>query len=94
MSSEHILKDGLLGEFDLNLLLTFALLYRECSVSRAARCLHVGQPAVSNALAKLRRYFDDPLFIRSYRRMLPTPKAVKLADAIFPVLQDVQKLLV
>lgn len=87
------LNDEVLGDFDLNLLLTFALLYRECSVSKAARCLQVGQPAVSNALAKLRRYFNDALFIRSYRRMVPTPKANTLAEAIFPALQNVQSLL-
>ena len=93
-SQPGALNDGLLGDFDLNLLLTFALLYRECSVSKAARCLHVGQPAVSNALAKLRLYFNDALFIRSYRRMVPTAKAKKLAEALFPALQDVQRLLV
>lgn len=83
----------MLGEFDPNLLLTFALLYRESSVSRARRGLQVGQPAVSNGLAKVRRYFDDALFIRRDRRMVPMPKAVRLAEMIVAALEDVQRLL-
>jgi len=88
-----VLRESLLSELDLNLLLTFAVLYRECSVSKAARCLRLGQPAVSNALARLRLYFNDPLFKRGYRRMNPTAKATRIAEAIFPALQGVQEAL-
>ncbi|MFK3799012.1 LysR family transcriptional regulator [Pseudomonas sp. NPDC088444] len=84
------LREGLLCELDLNLLLTFAVLFREGNVSRAARCLSVGQPAVSNALAKLRRHFNDPLFIRGYRTMHPTPRAIALANDILPALERLQ----
>lgn len=87
------LREKLLCELDLNLLLTFAVLYREGSVTNTARCLSVGQPAVSNALAKLRRHFNDPLFTRGYRRMCPTPRAVQLAQDILPALDLVQKTL-
>ncbi len=88
------LREGLLCELDLNLLLTFAVLLRECNVSRAARCLSVGQPAVSGALARLRRHFNDPLFIRGYRTMRPTPRAMQIAEDILPALALVQKTLV
>lgn len=78
---------------DLNLLMTFAVIYREANVTNAARCLSVGQPAVSNSLAKLRRYFNDPLFTHGYRKMSPTPMAVKLAHGILPALERVQETL-
>ena len=41
--------------------------------------LDVTQPALSKTLARLRRYFDDPLFVRVSLRMEPTPKALALA---------------
>jgi LysR family transcriptional activator of mexEF-oprN operon len=88
------LKEKVLCELDLNLLLTFALIYREANVSRVARCLSVGQPAVSNSLAKLRRHFNDPLFVRSERKMCPTPRAVQIAEDILPALERVQKSLI
>lgn len=88
------LRERLLGRFDLNLLLTFAVLYRESSVSKAARCLSVGQPAVSNSLAKLRSEFSDPLFVRGYRRMYPTPRATEIAQAVLPALELVQNTLI
>lgn len=50
---------------DLNLLTVLLVLQREGSVSRAAEKLHLGQPAVSNALARLREMFSDPLFVRT-----------------------------
>ena len=40
--------------------------------------LDVTQPALSKTLARLRRYFDDPLFVRVSHRMEPTPKALAL----------------
>jgi DNA-binding transcriptional LysR family regulator len=92
MSDEAVgLREKLLSELDLNLLLMFAVLYREGNVSKTAKCLSVGQPAVSNALARLRRYFNDPLFTRGYRKMCPTPMAIKLAQDILPALELVQK---
>jgi DNA-binding transcriptional LysR family regulator len=51
-------------------------------VSRAADSLGVSQPAVSNALARLRRALGDELFTRSPRGMLPTPRALQLAPAV------------
>lgn len=94
MAGEAVeLREQLLCGLDLNLLLTFAVLYREVNVSKAARCLSVGQPAVSNSLGKLRRYFNDPLFTRGYRKMSPTPKAIQLARDILPALVLVQRTL-
>lgn len=78
---------------DLNLLITLHVLLRERSVSRAAACLHVGQPAVSGALARLRAVFGDPLLVRIPGGMRPTPRALALQAALVPVLQGIQALI-
>ena len=70
-----------LRTFDLNLLRIFEAINRDGSVSKAADHLGLSQPAVSNALNRLRRQFDDPLFVRTQRGMEPTPKAEQLALA-------------
>lgn len=67
---------------DLNLLRVFDHLRRERSVSRAAERLGVGQPAVSNALARLRRQLGDDLFVRTPRGMAPTPRAEAMAQPV------------
>lgn len=72
----------LLSEIDLNLLVTFDALLRERRVSRVAASLGLSQPAVSNALARLRRLLDDPLFVRTPGGMEPTPLARQLATPV------------
>jgi DNA-binding transcriptional LysR family regulator len=64
--------------FDLNLLLAFESLMIERNVTRAARRSGLSQPAMSNALARLRRTFDDPLLVRTPEGMKPTPVAQSL----------------
>jgi DNA-binding transcriptional LysR family regulator len=71
-----------LRSLDLNLLLVFDAVYGERSISRAAEKLHLSQPTISNALARLRVRLEDPLFERSAHGMAPTPKAKKLAEPI------------
>lgn len=71
-----------LGEIDLNLLVLFDALLRERRVSRVAESLGLSQPAVSNALARLRRLLDDPLFVRTPAGMEPTPRARQLAAPV------------
>ncbi|MEH0831880.1 LysR family transcriptional regulator [Pectobacterium cacticida] len=78
---------------DLNLLVTFLVLYRERSVSVAAGKLHLGQPAVSGALARLRTLFDDPLFIRTGQVMRPTARADYLATQLSPAFEQLQSVL-
>ncbi len=70
------------GPVDLNLFRVFEAVYRAGSITHAARRLHLTQPAVSNALARLRAHFDDPLFAREGRRVVPTPYARGLAGEI------------
>ena len=71
-----------LRSLDLNLLLIFDAIYIERSISRAAIKLHLSQPTVSNALARLRERLEDPLFERSSQGMSPTPRAKALAEPI------------
>lgn len=75
---------------DLNLLTVFGLLMRERSVTAAARRLSLGQPAVSHALARLRRLLGDPLFVRNGRTMEPTPRAEELARSVGPALLEIE----
>ncbi len=64
-----------LRNIDLNLLVVFEAMYRTRNTTRAAELLHLTQPAVSNALNRLRTLFDDVLFVKSASGMLPTPRA-------------------
>jgi len=67
---------------DLNLLVVFNEVFQEQQISSVAKRLNLSQPAVSNALARLRRTFDDPLFVRTKDGMQPTPLAERLAEPI------------
>jgi DNA-binding transcriptional LysR family regulator len=69
---------------DLNLIRVFVAVYETRSLTAAASRLFVTQPAVSQALGRLRRELDDPLFRRVGREMEPTPLAVSL----FPGFRD------
>lgn len=76
-------------EYDINLLRTFVTVYETRNVTEAARRLFVSQPSVSYSLSKLRRLFDDPLFLRTGSGLGPTP----LAERLYPeVLQGIQQL--
>lgn len=68
--------------FDLNLLAALDVLLTECNVTRAADRLCVSQPAMSNALQRIRDYFDDPILVRNGRLMQPTPLAEALREPL------------
>lgn len=71
-----------LSQIDANLLVALDVLLATRGVSKAARRLHVSQPAMSQTLARLRATFDDPLLVRDGRQMVPTPYAERLAPAL------------
>ncbi len=71
-----------LKNIDLNLLLVFNEVFVERRVSRAATNLGITQPAVSNALARLRRLLDDDLLVSTPKGMVPTPFADQLAEPV------------
>ena len=87
------IRENDLNRVDLNLLTVLLVLHREGSVSRAASKLHLGQPAVSGALARLREMFDDPLFVRTARGMAPTPRAQALVTALLPMMEQMQQVI-
>jgi DNA-binding transcriptional LysR family regulator len=68
-------------QLDLNLLYVLVALDESRSVSGAAVKLGKSQPAVSSALARLRGFFNDPLFVRSGNNMQPTPRALSLVES-------------
>ena len=68
-----------LKDIDLNLLVVMQQMFKTRSVSRVAEQLGLSQPAVSNALARLRKLLGDPLFVRTPAGMLPTPLAQQFA---------------
>jgi DNA-binding transcriptional LysR family regulator len=67
---------------DLNLLTVFDAIVAEGNLTRAAQRLRMSQPAMSNALARLRSALDDPLFTRTARGMTPTPRAKLIAAPV------------
>jgi len=80
-----------ISTFDLNLLRVLDALLREQNVSRAAERLSLSQPAVSNALNRLRLLLDDPLLVRVGRSMQPTPRALSLEAPIRAALQQIEQ---
>ena len=67
---------------DLNLLRVFDAVLQSRSVTGAAGRLGLTQPAVSNALGRLRQAFGDALFLRTPQGMEPTPYARELAEPV------------
>ena len=75
---------------DLNLIVAFEALMTDRSVSRAAQRLNLSQPAMSNALARLRSYFGDELLIARNKRMYPTPFAETLLPQVRQALETME----
>jgi DNA-binding transcriptional LysR family regulator len=82
-----------LRDVDLNLLVVFQEILREKRISAVAERLGLSQPAVSNALARLRQTFDDELFVRTPRGMMPTALAEQLAEPVAMALDTLQRAL-
>lgn len=78
--------------YDLNLLPVFLVLMEERNVTRAAERLGMTQPALSNALTRLRDMLQDPLFVRERYGMQPTQKAEELAPVIADALASLDTL--
>ena len=71
-------------EIDIKILKVFLYVYKLKNVSVAATQLGMSQPAVSNLLNKLRKYYVDPLFVRVENEMRPTELSIQL----FPLISD------
>ena len=82
-----------LRRVDLNLLVILDALLSEQHVTRAAERLHLSQPAVSHALARLRDLLGDPLLVRAGSGLVATPRALELIGPLAEALAQVQALL-
>ncbi|WP_153914867.1 LysR family transcriptional regulator [Shewanella sp. TC10] len=79
---------NLFNNLDLNLLRTFYVLSQERNMRKASKRLFISQPAISQALNKLRHHFDDPLFIKIPTGLKLTPYAETLAAELSPVIEQ------
>lgn len=82
-----------LSAVDLNLLVAFEALYDTRNVTLAGQRIHRAQPSVSSALNRLRRLFNDELFIRTADGMQPTEHAIALMPAISNALEQIRSAL-
>jgi len=78
---------------DLNLLVALAALLEERNLTRAGEKTNMSQPAMSGALARLRRHFDDELLVRDGRAYQLTPLAEQLLPDVLEALRQVKRTL-
>lgn len=83
-----------LRSLDLNLLKVFDVVMAERSLTRAAQQLSLTQPAVSNALRRLREAIGDDLLVRKGRNLEPTPRGQELWQAVNDTLKRLQAAIV
>src|SRR4051812_11947934 len=76
---------------DLNLLRVFDAVMTEQNLTRAASRLAMTQPAVSNALRRLRDALNDDLLIRTAHGVKPTPRAENLWPAVRRALSELEE---
>ena len=82
-----------LRSVDLNLLVALNALLTELHVTRAADKVGLSQPAMSNALSRLRHIFRDDLLVRTSTGMQATPRALELAEPVRQVLRQIERVL-
>ena len=82
-----------LRSIDLNLLVALDALLSERHVTRAAERVGLSQPAMSNALGRLRALFNDELLVRTATGMKPTPRAAELAEPLRQLLRQVERVM-
>jgi DNA-binding transcriptional LysR family regulator len=75
---------------DLNLLGVLHALLDERNVTRAAARVHLSQPAASNALARLRHLFGDPLLVRGDGGLVLTPRAQALVEPLSLAISQIE----
>lgn len=75
-----------LSRVDLNLLVLFEIVLEERHVGQAAARLNLSPSAVSHGLGRLRRLLNDPLFLRTPKGVVPTGRAMELAEPVADIL--------
>jgi len=81
------------NKLDLNLLVALDALLTECSITEAAKRVHLTPSAMSSALSRCRDYFQDDLLVPVGRRMEPTPRALALRDGVRDLLMRAEAVL-
>lgn len=81
-----------LMHLDIKSLTGLLYLLEERNVGRVAERLYLSQPAMSRLLNRLREAFDDPLFIRTSKGMIPTSKALSLEMPLRQMLEHMDGL--
>ena len=76
----------------MNLLVMFDALMAERHVTRAAARAAMSQPAMSNALSRLRILFKDELLVRTAHGMEPTARAIELSESVRQILLQTERL--
>ena len=82
-----------LKQIDLNLLSILKQLLTERHVTNTALTLNISQPTVSRSLNKLRKFFNDPLLVRSHTGYELTPKAIFIKQELNQLFTHLGKLL-
>ncbi len=82
-----------LRDVDANLLLSLHALLEERNLTHAGARMTMSQPAMSGALARLRKHFDDELLVRSGRGFELTPLAEQLRPAVAEAVEAAEALL-
>jgi DNA-binding transcriptional LysR family regulator len=82
-----------LRKLDLNLLVVFDAIFTEKNITRAGMKIGLSQPAMSNALSRLKGHLKDELFLRGPDGLRPTPRAIELAGPIHALLIDLETVL-
>jgi DNA-binding transcriptional LysR family regulator len=85
-----MLNETTLSRVDLNLLVLFEVVLAERHVGRAAEKLKLSPSAVSHGLRRLRDLLNDPLFLKHPKGMVPTTRAMALAEPIARILAQVR----
>lgn len=79
---------------DLSLLVPLDALLSTCSVTEAAKRLHLSTPAMSHVLARIRAMTQDPILVRAGRKLVPTPHALALQEPVRQLLAQAKAVLV
>jgi len=80
-----------MAKIDLNLVLIFDAIMKEKSITAAADNLAMTQPAVSNAVSRMRHAWKDPLFVKEGRGIRPTPYAITLWQSVAQPLAQISQ---
>jgi DNA-binding transcriptional LysR family regulator len=82
-----------LNNLDLNLLRVLDMLITERNVTRSAELLHRSQPAISNALRRLRVLLDDELLVRGPKGLVLTPRAEAIRQPLRDAITQIERCL-